>query len=62
MASGLLYGHQILQSSMLVLLPNFTLGSIYLLSDKKLISNAEGALRFSHVCPSICPSVDLIQW
>ena len=39
MASGLLYGHQILLPSMLVLLPTFTPGSNYLLPAKKLISN-----------------------
>ena len=36
MASGLLYGHQSLLSSMLVLLPTFTLGSKQLLPDKKV--------------------------
>ena len=39
MASWLLYGHQILLPSMLVLLPTFTLGSKYQL--KKLISNTD---------------------
>ena len=35
MESGLVYGHQILLPSMSVLLPTFTLGSKYLLPDKK---------------------------
>ena len=39
MASGLLYDHQILLPSMLVLLPTFKLGCKYLLPAKKLISN-----------------------
>ena len=38
MASGLLYDHQILLPSMLVLLLTFTLGSKYLLPAKKFIS------------------------
>ena len=40
MGSGLLYCHQILLPSMIVLLPTFTLGSKYLLPAKKLISDS----------------------